>query len=271
LATISEGCVLNRCLSRLLTVLAMLAAWVPAQGADFTACVDPDPPPWAFWVRDAQGRKTGQLDGFSIELIQRAFARIGKSVSIEGEYPWPRCMGLVEQGQIDFAMDGYYSEARAKRFAYSAHFSTLTPQVYYRSGADVRIRTKADLKRYRGCGMTGASYAHYGLAPDDLDLGVTSHDVLVAKLLVGRCDYFVEELEVMAAFQMIGKDYLAGGKIAHGPVADAQGPSKYFMTALKGRGSAILPDLDRAIGELVASGDAERLWRRYAPNLPYRP
>lgn len=260
-----------RLLCRLLVAVGMFGASMRAPAADFTACVDPDPPPWAFWVRDAQGQRTGQLDGFSVELIQRAFARIGKTVSIEGKYPWPRCMGLVEQGQIDFAMDGYYSEERAKRFAYSVHFSTLTPQVYYRSGADVRIKSKADLKRYRGCGMTGASYAHYDLRPEDLDLGVTSHDTLVAKLLAGRCDYFVEELEVMAAFQMIGKDYLAGGRIAHGPVVDAQGPSKFFMTALRGRSAVILPELNQAIADLIANGDAERLWRRYAPNLPYRP
>jgi polar amino acid transport system substrate-binding protein len=234
-------------------------------------CADPDPPPWTYWVRDPQGHPTKRFTGFSVELATAAFARIGRRVEFIGDLPWVRCLHDVRNGRIDFAMDGYFDAERAKRFTYTRHYSTLTPQVFFPRGAPIDIATRDDLRRYRGCGMSGASYAHYGLRAADLDLGVTAYDQMVRKLQAGRCQYFVEELEIIEGFRMIGRDYLGNGAIEHRPVPGVAGPAKHLLAARGGGAAKLVPALDAAITALVDSGEAERMWKRHAGGLPYRP
>jgi ABC-type amino acid transport substrate-binding protein len=96
----------------------------------------------------------------------------------------------VQEGKIDFAMDAYFSDDQAKLFDYSHHYNNLTPQVFCRAERPARVTRIADLKKYRGCGMLGASYAHCGLKVEELDLGVNTYEALLSKLKAGGCDYF---------------------------------------------------------------------------------
>ncbi|GGC66073.1 substrate-binding periplasmic protein [Undibacterium terreum] len=242
----------------------------PMQTQTVSICVDAEPPPWAYWKRDAEGKKTRALVGTSVELVQAAFAMLGKTVEFEGDMPWKRCLMTVESGRIDFSMGGYYDADRARRFDYSIHYNTLTPQVFFRATDALQIDNVADLKKYHGCGVTGASYAHYGLRADDLDLG-NGYDSLIRKLNAKRCDYFVEELEVVSAYKMTGIDYLSDPAIRHAPVPGAKAPSKYLMTARNGRASKLLPQFNEALAALIKSGEAAAIWKKHAGNLPYLP
>jgi len=269
----------GRVLAALWLGAALLIVPAMARAADIgvaparplTACLDPDPPPWSYWVRDAQGRKTQQLAGFSIDLMRAVFGRIGRNIVFDGGMPWARCLNAVEQGDVDFAMDGYYSSDRAQHFAFSISYSTLTPQVFYSWQRPITINSAEDLSRYRGCGLIGANYSHYRLPPRALELGVNQYSKLIEKLLGGRCDYFVEELEVMAGFKALGDNYLDDPRVVHGPVPGAQAPSKHLLTRLGGPGAALLPALNAELAASIKDGEAQTIWRRHAAGLAYRP
>jgi len=192
------------------------------------------------------------------------------AVDFEGKYPWARCLLMVERGQIDFAMDAYFDAERAERFDYSLHYQTLTPQVFYRQDTPLNIRQLGDLKRYRGCGMNGASYAHYGLRKEDLDLA-NGYDNLINKLLAKRCDYFVEELEVIGGYRLSGTDYLSNPNLAHAPVPGAAAPAKHLITAKGSQASSLLPALNEQLNKLVKSGEAATMSRVHAGNMIYKP
>src|SRR5262249_8261023 len=150
-----------------------------------------------------------------------------------------------------------------KRFAYSIHYSTLTPQVFFRAEHPLQIDTKADLKRYRGCGLTGASYAHYGLEADEVERGVTGYANLVMKLKLGRCEYFVAELQVAAGFPQIAQPVLGAPALVHRPVPDAQAPSKYLLAAKDSRAARLLPEVNAELDKLLKSGEAAKLWLKH--------
>ena len=233
-------------------------------------CADPDPPPWTYWVRDSQGKKTRVFTGFSVDTLKMVFARIGMTTEFHGEYPWARCLAKVQAGEIDFAMDAYHDAERARLFTYSNHYHTLTPQIYYRTNNPIIVRGLPDLKKYKGCGMVGASYAHYQLDPQELDLG-TGYDSMIKKLKAERCDYFAEELEVISGYQKLGVDYLADPALQHGPMPGANAPAKHLIAAKHGKAAKWMPEINAAIVKVVKSGDAAANWRTHAGDLPYLP
>ncbi len=253
-----------------LALLPTTAVAAPADGV-VKVCADPDPPPWTYWTRDASGKKTEAFTGASVDLVRTIFNRLGVRVDFTGNVPWVRCLKLVEAGEFDYAMDAYADPERAKRFAYSAHYNTLTPQVFFRQDKPLEIRSVTDLKRYQGCGMIGASYAHYGLKPDDLDLGVTTYEAMIRKLKAGRCDYFVEELEVISGYKYLGEDHLRDPALAHAAVPNARAPAKHLIAALGSPAAKLLPEFNKELAAIIKSGAAADIWRRHAPDLPYKP
>jgi polar amino acid transport system substrate-binding protein len=233
-------------------------------------CADPDPPPWTYWKRDASGQKSAEFVGFSVDVLNAAFGRIGKTVEFHGELPWSRCLVMVEEGQMDFAMDAYFDADRAKRFAYTTHYNTLTPQIFFRRARPVRVQSLSDLKSLKGCGMNGASYSHYGLNASDLDLG-PGYDNMIKKLKAERCDYFVEELEVIAGYKIIGTDYLSDPAIANSPVPLAKAPAKHLITAKNGPWAKLIAPLDNALKAVIKSGEAAASWKLHSGGLAYTP
>jgi ABC-type amino acid transport substrate-binding protein len=89
------------------------AAW----GQSVSVCAHRDPPPWTYTLRDAQGKPKEEFVGASVDIIRATFQRIGITVEFTCKYPWVRCLAMVEDGSIDFAMDAYYDALRGKRFA----------------------------------------------------------------------------------------------------------------------------------------------------------
>ncbi|MBV8503039.1 MAG: transporter substrate-binding domain-containing protein [Paucibacter sp.] len=250
-----------------LALLALGASNARADERTFTACADP--PQWTLMVQDSSGHVTLSSGTFSFDVLEAAMARMGRSVRFLN-MPWPRCMQLVEVGEVDFALGAYYSDERARRFSYSIAYSKGTPQVFYMRQRPVRIASKADLLRHRGCGLRGGSYDHYGLQSKDLDLGVGTYDRLIMKLRAGRCDYFVEELEVIAGYKLIGNDYLADHDLVHDLVPGVVAPAAYLIAGLNSRGAALMPQLNIELLNLIRSGQAAQLWRRHAGDIPYQ-
>lgn len=254
-----------------LCVLCLGLFSLVAQAREIKICADPDPPPWTYWIRDAQHQKTDRFTGSSVEVFTILFKRLGMPVTFIGNMPWARCLKMVQEGHIDFAMDAYYNSERAKKLAYSKSYNTLTPQVFYRKKSPIRAQSKYELKRYKGCGMIGASYAHYGLNPEDLDLGVNTYEGMIKKLKAGRCDFFVEELEVIAGYTQLGRDFLNDPALQHNGISDAQAPAKHLVTALHGENAELLPTINTALGKMQNSGELAKIWKKHARGLVFKP
>jgi polar amino acid transport system substrate-binding protein len=219
---------------------------------------------------DSSQNKQTTLLGFSVDMIRAVFATIGKNVQFIDDLPWKRCMVEVASGNIDFAMDAYFDLDRAKIFDYSTHYNTLTPQIFFLKSKPVDFSRLENLKRFRGCGVLGTSYAHYGVRSQDLDLGI-NRETLVKKLQAGRCDYFLEELEDIASFKITGTDYLADPSMQHETVSWAVAPSKFLITAKNTKNARMLDQINLGIYGVIKSGQAEKFWQKTLIGLPYKP
>lgn len=234
-------------------------------------CGDPEPPPWLYWKRQATtGSGEKELTGASLEIIRAAFNQLQIRAQFIGMYPWKRCLSLVQAGKVDFAMGAYFDDERAKVFNYSIHYFSLTPQIYTRRADRLSIRHISDLKNLRGCGMLGASYGNYDLKPEDLDLSL-GYESLINKLKARRCDYFVEELEAMNAARTSGQARYSDDEIVSQAAPGAKVATKHLITAKDNKVNALLPALNNALMQIIQSGEAERIWKKHAGDLPYKP
>lgn len=252
-----------------LALFAMLAFAGPAAAKTFTACMEAsDGPPLLYYAEPAPGQAP-RLTGFNAEVWPLVLAQLGHTLAVRGDLPFKRCLRAVSIGEVDFALGVYRDEERARTLAFSAPFKTLTPQVFFRADKPLKIQSMADLKRWRGCGMNGSSYAHYGLQPGDLDQGARSFRTLFEKLMTGRCDYVVEELEVVQQLEINKRDYLATPGLAHAPVPGAVAPARHIVARLGSEAAALLPAMDDAYARLVRQGEVQKIWRRHAASAPF--
>jgi polar amino acid transport system substrate-binding protein len=237
----------------------------PAAGAATTVsvCIDPEPPPWSFWTHDKE------LTGFSVELVRRLFKAQGLEVRFRTDEPWQRCVRDVRNKKMGFVMDLYKDGPHVANYLFSVPYNTLTPQLFTRRDHPIEVNSPADLKHYKGCGIVGGAYDHYGLKDEDLDLSANGYAGVVQKLKSGYCDFFVEELEIIAGFKMSQVDYLDDPEIAHQPLKGVKRPAMHLATAPDGPDAALIPKLDAEIESLEKSGEMAALWRKFAGDIPY--
>ena len=258
---------------RAMWILIWLVFALPARpgwAASVTACAEPsNGPPWLYAVKDAAGRNTGELAGFTPDIVRQAFASFGLEVRLRGDLPLIRCMEMVANRQIDFAIGVYHDPERAKQFAYSTPYKVLTPQIFYSASHPIEVRTVKDLANYHGCGRHGWSYAHYGLKERDLDKGTSSYKAMVMKLKAGRCDYFPEELEVMNTQVLDNGSFMDDPDLLHVPVAGAIAPSKHLVAAKGTEAARLLPKFNAALAAMIKSGEFKALWKKNAGDAPF--
>lgn len=240
------------------------------QAREVSLCVDPEPPPSAYWERDAEGRRTDRLTGATVELLSHVFAQIGLVPKFVAA-PWARCMRWAATGEVDFAVGGYQDEERAKTYAFSIAYRAMTPQIYSLRDTALRPQSLQDLKPLHGCGLTGASYAHYGLKAGSLDQGVGSYQRLIQKLTLKRCDYFPDELEMVEAVVRSGQVEAAdAARLFSAPAPWARGPTRHLLAARDGAAAALLPRIDPALLKALQDGLGAELWRKHGGRTPYQ-
>jgi polar amino acid transport system substrate-binding protein len=243
----------------LLWLMALLFPLVAiAAPAPISVCVDDGFAPFEYASHDNPRVPRGA----TTTLIQQILTR-NKIAYRVAWYPWSRCLAYIKQGDIQLGMDTYFDAARAREVLYSEPYYTLTPQYYYskrKYPGGLGIQDRDDLKKFRGCGVRGYSYAHYGLSDRDLESGALDDIQLVEKLARGHCDYFVEELEVMQGYALTGHPFLDNPDLGHGAVPGAAPPQMHFILA---RNSAVsvwlLPLLNREITLSNKQGTMRRL------------
>jgi polar amino acid transport system substrate-binding protein len=210
-------------------VLPMLVCHMAWAGNVVKLCEDDNYAPFIYSAPDNSNR----VEGATAELVGEIFSRLGMPYQIT-LMPWVRCLAYVADGHYQIAMDAYYDQDRAKDYAFSRPYFTLTPQYYYsrkKYHNGLAIESKSQLKNYQGCGIRGYSYGQYALSGNDLNTDSDDHAALIRKVEYGRCDYFVEELEVMQGFALMGSKYLADSDLGHAAVPDALAPQLHFMLA----------------------------------------
>lgn len=237
--------------------------------APVSVCIDPEPAPWSFWKRDQAGKKTQELSGFSVELVRRLFHKLGRDVRFRTDIPWSRCLHDVRHRKGDFAMDIYKDGPHVAEYLFSVPYDTLTPQIFMRRDHPIEVNGPADLKRYKGCGFVGGAYDHYGLKDEDLDLSANGYAGVVQKLKGGHCDYFVEELEILAGLKLGGEDYIDDPEIAHHLLKGVPRPSMHLASATDGPSADLMPKLNSEIEAMEKSGELAALWRKFAGDIPY--
>ncbi len=236
----------------------------PAATQEISLCAEPDFPPFMWFSRDENGKKSAtQVEGYTIEVMKEAFGRMNIKVRFEMSYPWNRCMEMVKLGEVDFGMDAYFDKDRAKFFKYSKPYRKLTPQVFFlKETTDFKITKKDDLKKYKGCGLLGYSYDHYGLSSKELDSGAKSYNSAIEKLKAKRCVYFPEEYEVLTGFKILNKDYLSEGDILSLPVPGVDAPKLHLIAGLKNhKALKLIEKINQQIQKLEKSGELDKIYK----------
>ena len=240
---------------------------VPSQGAwaqdanILTGCSSESPP--FVITKDGIGQS-----GFSVELMRRVAQQIGQEADIR-ELPWARCLNEVQAGRIDVAVDAFEDAERRKKFYYTSPYYTLTPQIFYptrRRGPGLPATTVADLKGFRGCGIHGYTYEHYGLDEKQLDLGAKSNKQMITMLLANRCDYAVEELEYIMGGRSIEKDWPDETSLSSFTPQWAIRPKLHLLVGRSHRRAVkLVANLNNALAELEKSGTTRQLRQQYFP------
>lgn len=259
---------------RALVPAGLLAALLLAGGARadeppptaVTLCEEASYAPFFFLPRPATGNAASQPTGFTMELITAVLADAGVSWQLQ-ILPWNRCMDLVAAGAIDIGMDAYHDPVRARRFAYSVPYFRLTPQYFYdrqRPGGPLRLLKPADFHRYQACGLNSYSYDHYGPVRKRLDQSAESYEQLFSMLKARRCDYFLEEKEVMAGTLALRAPDAPALELASGPVPGATAPELHFILRREGaRSTQIRAILNAGIARLQRDGRLAALKAKY--------
>ncbi|QNM97234.1 substrate-binding periplasmic protein [Chitinimonas koreensis] len=163
--------------------------------------------PSSYFARE-HGRKTEAVVGYSVDVLREALA--GSRFRPEAALlPWARCQREVRDGRrFQLAMGVLYSQERAREYLLSEPYLRFRPGYFYWRGrfpAGLSIDSAAELGRYRVCGLYGYNYGYTGLDAGRFDTGALDYPSVVAKLAAGRCDLFVETLEVMAGQRRLGR------------------------------------------------------------------
>lgn len=224
-----------------------------------SACAGQSPP----FVSMTNGVGT---QGFSVELLGKVAVGLGRTARIQ-ELPWARCLRDVEAGRIDVAVDAYDDVARRTKFVYSMPYYSLTPQVFYIPGATeggAPVSSAQALQKLRGCGVHEYTYEHYGLRTPQMDRNAKTNHQALRKLLAGRCDYAVEELEYIIGGRQTVADWPDESTIRSYRPAWAQAPQLHFLIGKKRPDAGTLAArLDAEIVALESSGWLKQLRQQY--------
>lgn len=223
-------------------------------------------PPYTYYQR-VEGQKTAEVTGYAVEVIRAIFEPRGIAFQVE-LLPWSRCLAEVETGiNYQMLLNASYSEERAQKYYLSRAFYTTNSYYFYskrQHPTGLTVPDKASLQNYKVCGILGYNYTAYGVTEID-DIGVTNYAVLLSKLHAGRCDLFLEKLEIMAGFTVTGENYLADPDLGYAPVPETAPAPFYMMFPRTEQGLALRDLVDEGLAELEQTGSLQSLLKKYVP------
>lgn len=227
-------------------------------------------PPYSYYAR-VEGKKTRQLAGYAVDVIDEIFARHKVRYSID-LIPWTRCQAVAIIGkEYGMVLNMTYNARRARSFYLSRPYYFANTYYFYsrRNHPDgLSIRSPADLGNYRVCGVQGYNYEGLGIDAEQIDQGAKDFVALVAKLEIGRCSLFLEKDQVMAGFAGIGKDYLSGHDIGKAPLPGVKPTAFHFGVSKRHpQGATLRKVIDDDLRRMEASGRLEELLKKSTAQL----
>jgi L-cystine transport system substrate-binding protein len=241
------------------TLLAVAAAVLAA--VSLTACgssgADPDTlrvgtegtyRPFSYQGTD------GVLTGYDVEIAQAVGAKLGKQVEFV-QTPWDAIFAGLEAKRFDLVANQVtINDERRAKYALSEPY-TVSEGVIVTRADDTSITSLADLR-----GKTTAQSATSNWATVARDAGANVEAVegfvqAIQLLKDGRIDATVNDTLAVGEYQRQSND--AGIKIA-GTTGDT---SEQAFAALKD--SALMPEVNRALGELRADGTLKAISEKY--------
>lgn len=223
-------------------------------------------PPYIFYKR-INGKPTSDVTGYSVDVIKEIFKKRKIRFKLN-LLPWTRCQAWVKQGmKYQLALNASYSEERARKYHLSRSYHNATQNYFYSKkhhpkGLD--IRSKADLKKHRVCGILGYDYENIGLKKGEVDQNAEDLSGLIIQLHANRCTLFTNYYEILAGFAMTGKNYLADKNLGCEPIPGVA-PTQFHMLISKNfpYAEVLKHIIDEGIADMEASGMLREIMKKY--------
>lgn len=139
-----------------------------------------------------------EVKGYSVELANIIFARLGYRLSNVQAVPWKRAMQMIKRARVDILFSGNYTDERTKFVFYPKEPLVLAPWlVWVKKGSGIRFNSFEDLKGKRIGVVGGYSYTKefWDFAKkNDLDNERYDEESNFRKLFYNRLECTIAEL-----------------------------------------------------------------------------
>ncbi len=225
--------------------------------ASLRSASEVDYPP--FSIVDADGR----ADGFSVELLRAALARMDRDVTFRTG-AWGEVKGWLERGEVDCLPLVGRTPEREAVFDFTVPYMTMHGAIVVRHDTE-DVHTLADL-RGRRVGVMGGDNAEEFLRREERGIEIvttTTFTDAFHALAAGRCDAVV--VQRLVAVRLLDEMGLSGRlRIVERPVSDF---SQAFCFAVRKGDSKTLSLLNEGLALVVADGTHRRLHAKWFAHL----
>jgi polar amino acid transport system substrate-binding protein len=255
-------------LIRVAALVASMLAWPGCAAPAYHACDDDaEYPPYTYLER-VDGKPTGRVVGYSVDLLTRLLGSGGFSVEL---LDLRRCLVLARQGErFQIVMNLARDEERERDFLLTRPFYYLESYYYYsreKYPRGPKIHRLRDLHAFRICGRVGYSYEAYGLRSADIVTRLARLDQLVNMVLRDRCDLFIEKRQIMDGQRIIDpavRRLVGDPDLAREPVPGVPDVAYYMMVSRAAPDAhELVARLNDGLSRLEESGESIRLLRHY--------
>lgn len=213
----------------------------------------------------------GVWRGAAIDLVRAMAQQAGVKLVLR-PLPWARCLRQARVSgseAVDFA---FYASTNAQRLA---DYAVLGP-IHQLTGGVWFVTARGDLPhapasyqvlgQHRLCGVSGSNYAWLeGVGVSGpVDAGAHSLRAVVAKLMLGRCDYLLGTAELRTSAGRHGIAAADMEALSFAPYPDASVVGYYLLfNKRQARQGPVLDAFAAAFAQLSRAGTVERIYREY--------
>lgn len=228
-------------------------------------------PPYSFAER-RDGKATGQLSGYSVELVRLILERRGISHAID-LLPWKRCLMEVKEGaRYQMLLNASATAERERDYLLSMPYHQTHSYVFFdrhRHPQGLNLKSVEDLQPYLLGGIRGYAYPMLSDAQRERMLRTGTYPSLFRMLQLGRVDVLVEDYEAMRGLERTGAlAPLEAAGIAALPLPGTPPLQYHMMFSRDARGAALRQLVNEELVRLQQSGDLQRLQQRFLPKIP---
>jgi ABC-type amino acid transport substrate-binding protein/signal transduction histidine kinase len=245
-----------RALLALCATLALRVSAVDEPVAPLAAGCEIDYPPFCIVHED------GRADGFSVELLRAALARMGREVTFRAG-PWSEVRGWLESGEVDCLPLVGRTPEREALFDFTVPYLTMHGAIVVRKDTE-DIHSLADL-RGRRVGVMKDDNAEEFLRREDRGIEIVTTPTFpdaFRELSEGRCDAVV--IQRLVALRLIEQTALTNLRIIDRRIP---GFSQAWCFAVKDGDRATLSLLNEGLALVVADGTRRRLHAKWFASL----